>query len=286
MTQPGIDLHIHTTCSDGVTTPEDIARSAIRAGLRAIAITDHDAADGIDRALRANEEAGGDLEVVPGIELSASAGNDDVHILGYFMDHHHEALLEALGRFREARYRRAQKMVARLNVLGLDLKFDTVLGVAGNAALGRPHVAEALVREELVYSYDEAFTEYIGYGKLAYVPKYRISPQEAIHLIVLVGGVAVLAHPGTLGRDELIPSMVKAGLQGIEAIHPVHTRELTAYYLRLAQKHGIVPTGGSDYHGEGRGRQILAEPPVAGSVLEDLRARATQCRRGCPGPRP
>ena len=271
MTEPCVDLHIHTTCSDGVTTPEEIVRSAIGRGLSAVAITDHDAVDGIERAIRASEQAGGSLEVIPGIELSASAGNDDVHILGYYIDQDDETLLGRLRTFREARYRRAQRMVAELNALGLDLKFDTVLGIAGDAALGRPHVAEALLREELVYSYDEAFASYIGYGRRAYVPKYRISPQEAINLIVLGGGIPVLAHPGTLGRDELIPAMIKAGLQGIEAIHPVHTVNLVRHYRRLAQKHGIVYTGGSDYHGEGRGHQALAEPCVPASVLEGLR---------------
>ena len=244
---------------------------AVDSAVDAITIADHDAVDGIDRAIRASEHVGDSLEVIPGVELSASVANDDIHILGYFVDQHNEHLLGELDKFRRERYRRAQKMVAQLNSLGLDLRFETVLRVAGNAALGRPHVAEALVREELLYSYEEAFAAYIGYGKRAYVPKYRISPQEAIDLIVLAGGIPVLAHPGSLRRDELIPSMVKAGLQGIEAIHPMHSSETVSHYQRLAKKYGIIFTGGSDYHGEGRGHQAFAEPYVDPSVLEGLR---------------
>ena len=270
MTKP-CDLHIHTTCSDGLTPPEEIVSSAIEAGLRAIAITDHDTTDGIDRAMRANEQMDGSLEIIPGIELSALVGKSDVHILGYFIDHHNEMLLQQIYKFKEARHQRAQQIVARLNGMGLDLKFETVLEVADNAVLGRPHIAEALVREELVYSFHEAFAAYIGYDKEAYVPKYQISPQEAIDMIVLGGGIPVLAHPGTLGRDELIPSMIKAGLQGIEAIHPMHPRAMVQYYRQLAEKNGIIYTGGSDYHGETRGCQAMAEPDVPLSVLEGLR---------------
>ena len=264
-----VDLHIHTRCSDGMVAPEEIPHMAFRAGLEVVAITDHDAVDGIERAFAGNGYDG--LEIVPGVELSATAGGADVHILGYYIDWQDRTLLEWIAFFREKRLERARRMVEKLRALGMDLCFETVLEMANGAAVGRPHVADALVKEELIGSYGEAFARYIGYDGPAYFPKVGISPAEAIRLIRGVGGIPVLAHPGTVQRDEWIPSMVRDGLMGIEVFHPMHSPIVRRYYEALAIKHGVIRTGGSDYHGEGRGRAQIGCECVPRWMAENLR---------------
>ena len=264
-----VDLHIHTRCSDGVVAPEEIPHLAFRAGLKVVAITDHDAVDGIERVFAGNGYDG--LEIVPGVELSATAGGADVHVLGYYIDWQDRTLLEWIAFFRQKRLERARRMVEKLRALGLDLCFETVLEVANGAAVGRPHVADALVKEELIGSYGEAFSRYIGYDGPAYFPKVGISPAEAIRLIRGVGGIPVLAHPGTVQRDEWIPSMVRDGLMGIEVFHPMHPPIVRRYYEALAIKHGVICTGGSDYHGEGRGRAQIGCECVPCWIAENLR---------------
>ncbi|RKY69943.1 MAG: phosphatase, partial [Candidatus Latescibacterota bacterium] len=247
MSDKYVDLHIHTRCSDGTSPPEAIPSLASQAGLEAVAITDHDAVDGIDRAIAGNTCNG--LEIIPGVELSTTLGGADIHILGYYIDWKDRTLLEWIALFREKRLERARKIVEKLRALGLDLRFDTVLEVADGAAIGRPHIADALVNEELIRFYGEAFTRYIGYDGPAYFPKYAISPSEAIRLIRRAGGIPVLAHPGSVHRDEYIPAMVRDGLMGIEVFHPIHPPVVRRHYEALAIKHGILRTGGSDYHG-------------------------------------
>ncbi len=271
-----VDLHVHSTCSDGLVRPEELPNLAVKVGLEAISITDHDTVAGVERGIEAGREAG--IEVVPGVELSTISGETDIHILGYFIDWRNPELLSVLETFRRKRYDRAREMVRRLNKLGLNLSFDTVVEIAGDGALGRPHVAEALVRENLISNSSEAFDRYIGYHGPAYVPKYALSPKDAIRIIISAGGIPVFSHPGTANRDELIPGMVRDGLMGIEAYHPMHPAELRRYYINLAKKHGLVHTGGSDYHGEGRGIGQIGCEMVPISVLEDLR-RCLRMRR-------
>ena len=269
MSDKYVDLHIHTRCSDGTSPPEAIPSLASQAGLEAVAITDHDAVDGIDRAIAGNTCNG--LEIIPGVELSTTLGGADIHILGYYIDWKDRTLLEWIALFREKRLERARKIVEKLRALGLDLRFDTVLEVADGAAIGRPHIADALVNEELIRFYGEAFTRYIGYDGPAYFPKYAISPSEAIRLIRRAGGIPVLAHPGSVHRDEYIPAMVRDGLMGIEVFHPIHPPMVRRHYEALAIKHGILRTGGSDYHGDGRGRSQIGCERVPGGLAENLR---------------
>jgi len=264
-----VDLHIHTRCSDGVVAPEEIPHLAFEAGLEVVAITDHDAVDGIERAFAANGYNG--LEIVPGVELSTTVEGADVHILGYYIDWRDRTLLEWIALFQEKRLERARKMVEKLRALGLDLCIETVLEVANGAAIGRPHIADALVKEELIEFYGEAFARYIGYDGPAYFPKHAISPAEAIRLIREAGGIPVLAHPGTVHRDECIPSMVRDGLMGIEVFHPMHSPTVRRHYEALAIKHGILRTGGSDYHGDGRGRAQIGCECVPRWMAENLR---------------
>ena len=245
-----IDLHIHTTCSDGKDTPEDIVEAYSQAGYTVISITDHDSVKGVIRGMEAAE--GSDMELIPGIELSCIKDIYDIHILGYFVDYHNANFIENIAFFKEKRRERAEEIIKNLNYLGLDIQFETVLRIAHGAPLGRPHIAEALLSEELINTYSEAFARYIGDQGPAYVPKHEVTPHEAIQLILTSGGIPSLAHPGVLNRDEFIFELMDYGLIGLEAIHPLHTPEKQLYYEKLAKKYGLFVTGGSDWHGKSR----------------------------------
>jgi predicted metal-dependent phosphoesterase TrpH len=245
-----IDLHLHSICSDGQDTPEELVETAVKAGYNVISITDHDSVAGIPRALEAARDT--HIEVIPGIELSAIESTDDIHILGYFIDYHDPEFLKKIEFFKDKRRERAEKIVKNLNRVGLDIQIETVLRIAHGAPIGRPHIAEALLAEELVETYSEAFFRYIGSDGPAYVPKYEVKPAEAIQLILRYGGIPVIAHPGVFDRDDLLFELKAAGLMGIEAIHPFHSQEKQKFYCDLARKLGLIITGGSDWHGHGR----------------------------------
>lgn len=267
-----IDLHLHTTCSDGLDTPEEMVASALEQEYTVIAITDHDTVAGVERAIRAAE--GYPLEVVPGIELSAMDGDDDIHILGYYINYTNPEFLDRISFFMEKRLERAEKIVESLNYLGLDISLDSVLKIAHGAPIGRPHIAEALLSEKLIDRYAEAFIRYIGFKGPAYVPKYRITPFEAIELIRSNGGVPVIAHPCSIQRDEIIPNLVDYGLMGIEAVHPLHTPEKQDHYRRMAEQYGLVVTGGSDWHGLSRRSNysnIVATSVVPESTIREMK---------------
>jgi predicted metal-dependent phosphoesterase TrpH len=260
---------MHTNASDGLLTPAEIVESSLKLGLQAIAVTDHDTVDGYAEAARLVDEDV--MEVVPGVELSSNYKGADVHILGYYIDHQNPEFVKKILRFRQYRYERGENMVARLNELGLNLSMDTVKTIAGKSPLGRPHVADALLREEFVQTYDEAFARYIGYHAPAYVPKKILTSQQAIDLIHLIRGVAVLAHPGTLRHDEFIPDLIEMGLDGIEAYHSQHSRSDINHYKNMARKLGIIYTGGSDCHGPRKGKSLIGTQRVPYSVLLKLK---------------
>lgn len=264
-----IDLHVHTNASDGLLTPSEIVENSLNLGLKAFAITDHDTVDGYVEAARIVDT--NVMEVVPGVELSSNYKGADVHILGYYIDHQNPEFVKKILKFRQYRYERGESMVARLNELGMNLSMDTVKTIAGNSSLGRPHVADALLREEFVQTYDEAFARYLGYHAPAYVPKKVLTLQQAIDLIHLIRGVAVLAHPGTLRHDEIIPDLVEMGLDGIEAFHSQHNRSDIIRYKNMARKLGIIYTGGSDCHGPRKGRTLIGTQRVPYSVLVKLK---------------
>lgn len=268
-----IDLHAHSVCSDGVDTPEELVSKACAADLCALAITDHDAVEGVERARRVSA---GDLEIIPGVELSAREGASDVHILGYCFDPGNRSLLSYLETFRSQRLDRAKSIIRKLNDLGVPLELDSVVAHAqgGKTSVGRPHIARALVDSNQVDSIQDAFTRYIGNHALAYVPKVFFAVEAAIQVIHEAGGVAVLAHPGSLRRDELIPGFVKSGLDGLEVIHPDHSGTARRYYGQLAAKHGLVATGGSDYHGHRADRCNLGGMKVPLRHLTDLKRKA------------
>ena len=265
-----IDLHAHTDCSDGAYSPEALVSKAVNIGLRALAITDHDAVDGVGRARRVAPQ---DLEIIPGVEVSAREGSSDVHILGYFFDLANQEFLAYLESFRAHRLTRAKEIVKKLNDLGVPLKLESVFKLTQdeNTSIGRPHIARALVEKNYVDSIQEAFTRYLGNHAAAYTPKVYFSVEDAIKIIHKAGGLAVLAHPGSLRRDELINGFVELGLDGLETIHPDHSETARRYYGQLASKYGLVTTGGSDYHGPRQGRCDLGGMKVSHDHLADLK---------------
>lgn len=241
------DLHMHTLHSDGVLPPAELVRRAGQAGLSFISITDHDNVDGIDEAASAGRLIG--VEVIPGMELSASVGEQDIHILGYFFDHQDPRLREYLAIFRAERIKRAERIVGKLNDLKIPLTLEAVLDRAGSGSVGRPHIAAALVDGGLTGTYHEAFLKYIGSGKPAYEKKYQISPRDAVELISSAGGLSFVAHPGCNIDEKVLLDLIRDGVDGIEVVHPSHSPELTAHYNGIASEYFLLTSGGSDFHG-------------------------------------
>jgi predicted metal-dependent phosphoesterase TrpH len=276
-----VDLHIHTIHSDGTNTVEEVLDAASKKELAAIAITDHDCVDAYPAAFEIGARL--DIEVIPGLELSSEIEGTDLHILGYFIDIDNPMLRHKLEEMKDARYIRAQKMVENLNNQGLDLRFETVLATAGIGAIGRPHIAAALLKEELVYSFREAFDKYLGYGLPAYVEKYKMQPGEVFDLIKQAGGVPVLAHPGVTGIDDRIPEFVRAGVQGIEVYHTEHTPANQQNYIKIARRNGLAVTGGSDYHNSSHNKSEIGTPRVPYSCVKNLKEKqGLHSRRGFP----
>lgn len=241
------DLHTHTTYSDGSLSPYELIKKAKSVGLSAISITDHDSVSGLDDAIEIGKEF--DVQVVPGMELSANHNDSEVHILGYLMDYHNKALQEALAIFREKRLRRVERIVDKLNRMNIPLKIESVLANATGDSIGRPHVANALVNEGHAQSYYQAFNKYIGDGKPAYEKKHDFSPEETVRLIADAGGLSFLAHPGKTVTEDMLFRLIKAGLDGIEVIHPSHTSEHVSYYRGIVSEYCLLESGGSDFHG-------------------------------------
>lgn len=264
-----IDLHMHSTRSDGSFSPKDVVAHAVMVGISAMSLTDHDSVAGVAEAQAAGDEVG--IDVIPGVELSAQVGEKDIHILGYFIDPDQDDLKACLKTFQDARIERAEKIVADLNALGIPLQMTHVLDQAGNAAVGRPHVADAMVDEGYVFSSNEAFYKYLGYAKPAYQPKYTMSPAEAIDVIHAAGGLASLAHPILYARDDLIPQFVAAGLDGIEVMHIKQDNKAVKRYSQMAEKYGLLKTGGSDCHGDRRGDAVMGQVKVPMAFLDVMK---------------
>lgn len=266
------DLHIHTTFSDGTHSPEEIVELAKKKDLKTIAITDHDVVAGIDPALKRGKELG--VEVIPGIELTTETRDTEVHILGYFIDHHNPKLIEVITKIQKGREERIFKICEKLKELGVDLDPEKVFEIAGHRAAGRPHVARALVAEGFVEDFREAFTKYLDFHGPAYVSHYKLSPEEAVKLVISAKGIPVYGHPGVSNCDQIIPDLMMAGLAGIEVYYSGHNRSQTQHYLNLARKYGLLITGGSDYHGFKSGREEeLGELTISDELVEKLRGK-------------
>ena len=239
-----IDLHMHSSMSDGTLSPTQLVVEAARRGARAIALTDHDTTAGLAEARTAGAKHG--VSILDGIELSAWIGRE-VHILGYFVDPANPTLAEVTERQRTGRERRARAICARLGELGMPLDPEPIIaGAEGN--VGRPHIAKAMIKAGYARSNQEVFDKWLGNSGPANVPIERLGAEEAIAVIHAAGGVAVLAHPGVDDFSEEVPTLVEAGLDGIEVLHPAHGKDMVDRFRAMARAHGLVATGGSDFH--------------------------------------
>ena len=263
-----VDLHLHTLASDGRLTPTELVQLIARQGLQTVAITDHDTTDGLAEAYEAAKEFP-DLRIIPGIELSADVPGDEVHVLGYFIDPDDSELQEELLRFRQGRVDRAKTMVEKLDQLGLHLEWERVQHFAGDGAVGRPHVALAMVEAGYCDEPKDAFPEYLGRNGLAYVERSKLTPAEAVVMIRRAGGAAVLAHPAYMNdMDAGIANLAGIGLSGME-VHYANYRDDTIRQLaRLAREYELIPCGGSDYHGLGNKGELL--PGEKGPPMESV----------------
>lgn len=267
------DLHIHTRYSDGTMSPQEVVADALHCGINCIAITDHDTVDGISPAIEAAQ--GHDLEVMPGIELSTEINGKDVHMLGYLFNWQDASLVEQLTEMQNARAERMKQMIQKLEALGIhNISFEEINDAARTRALGRPHLAAALVEKKVVGSMRAAFDKFLAEGAPAYVPKFKQTPREAIELIKGFGGIAVLAHPMLSNVDELIPGFVQAGLGGLEAHYPNCSVNVMCFYENLARKHHLVITGGSDAHGEAKKHTFIGKVRIPYDLVEKLKEAA------------
>lgn len=264
-----VDLHIHTHFSDGTFSPDEVVQCALRNNLSAIGITDHDSVNGIEPAMASAGKS--QLEIVPGVELTAEADDKEIHLLGYYLDWQNKEFQEKLAMLQEVRRERAKKIVEKLKKLGVNISFPDVEKLAGKGTIGRLHLAQVIIQAGYVGSAEKAFRKYIGNNSPAYVKKYRLTPKEAIEIIAGVGGVPVLAHPALLNKDELIPQMVEDGLKGLEASCISQKPKTSDHYQKLAQKYNLIPTGGSDCHGLAKGKVFLGKVKVPYQWLERLK---------------
>lgn len=276
-----IDLHLHTTHSDGSLPPAEVLRLAQKAAVTALAITDHDITSGIPEAISVGQELG--IEVIPGVEISSFDGRSELHILGYCLDWNDPVLNERLGTLRASRHRRNPLIIDRLRAAGLDITYDEVRAMAGTESVGRPHIAQVLMRKGYVSTAKEAFDRYLAEGKPAYVARDLPAPAEAIRWIREAKGVAVLAHPTWVkdngeGLLACVTALKETGLDGVEVHYSTHSKSQTSSYLELAQRLDLLVTGGSDFHGitkpdieVGYGRGDLKVHP---RLLEPLKTTA------------
>jgi predicted metal-dependent phosphoesterase TrpH len=269
-----VDLHSHTTASDGQHTPTELIQMAAQAGIKHLAVTDHDTVAGLAEAATAAEARG--LELVPGIELSAFLNGREVHILGHFIRAADAELLRLAERFRSERYQRMKQMVEKMNQLGIPITMARVMALAGEANLGRPHLARALIEERICATVKEAFDRFLAHGKPAFVERTRVAAEEAIQMIRNAGGAATVAHPGVSRVTDIeLKALESAGLAGLEVFHSDHKPPIQQKYLAIARDLDLVPTAGSDFHGEqvAPGRR-LGTASMAMADFEELRRRA------------
>ncbi|HZP37514.1 MAG TPA: PHP domain-containing protein [Methylomirabilota bacterium] len=273
----GVDLHTHTTCSDGTFTPRALVAEAARRGVRVLAVTDHDSTDGLADAMAAASEHP-PLTIVPGIEINCDVEGAEIHVLGYYMDYEAPWFQDFCRAQREERRARVVRTAERLAELGLPVDVERVFALVQEGSAGRPHIARVMVERGYVKTVREAFDRYLASGKPAHVPRRRLSPEDAVRLLRRAGGVPVLAHPGLANRDAMIPDLVAAGLMGIECYYPEHSPAQRGAYAELCRRHGLVATGGSDFHGPTVRAAQLGHPTVPLAAWEALRAKAAESR--------
>ena len=274
---PIADLHLHTTASDGRLTPTQLIELVAGRGLKGVAVTDHDSTEGLAEAYEA-ASAFPDLRVVPGIELSTDVPGNEIHVLAYYIQYTDARIQERLARFREGRVDRARKMVEKLKELGVEIEWDRVRAIAGDGAVGRPHVALAMVERGYIKEPREAFDAYIGRNGPAYVEREKLTPAQAVGLIRDWGGAAVVAHPSDIpDLDETLDELKNAGLVGMEVYYAQYPVERIKELAAIAANHGLLACGGSDYHASGNTGEPLPGnmgPPL--DTVDRLRELATR----------
>ena len=274
-----VDLHIHSTASDGKLSPASLIKKAAELGLKYVALTDHDSIAGIVPAIEAAKDFPG-LTFIPGVEISTDLPDGEAHILGYYMDYASPEFVQQLEKFRDSRIGRGRGMVEKLAELGLKIDWARVQEIAGDGSIGRPHVAQAMLEKGYVKTFEEAFDVYIGHGRPAYVEREKMVPQEAVKLIIRAKGIPVLAHPFTVKEPAaMVKGLKPAGLAGIEAYYKDNTSAATKATLQLAEQYGLIATGGTDYHGIGNSGEVMmgsTEVPLA--AAERLIALAQKLR--------
>ena len=242
------DLHTHTHYSDGKYSPEELIKKAKENGISFLSITDHDSVEGIEEAIQISN--GNGIEIIPGVELSSEYKGMEVHVLGYFLNFKDQKFLNYLKTFRDNRLIRAEQIVDKLDTMNVHITLDDVLAKAkGNAAIGRPHIAYALLEAKIVNNYYEAFYKYLGDNKPAYVKKPNIETRDVVKIISDAGGLSFIAHPGKALRDNLIIELIEQGVDGIEIIHPSHSKDDSIYFQEIAGQYFLLESGGSDFHG-------------------------------------
>src|SRR5260370_1507672 len=280
-----IDLHTHSTASDGIYSPTDLLQHAHEAGLRVLALTDHDTTEGLDEAFEAALHLA--IDLVPGIEINTDVGKDEIHILGYYLEYQRPEFQANLQVLRNARVHRGQRMVELLNQQGVHITWERVRKI-GQGAVGRAHVARALVEAGYAQSIGEAFDKYIGKGCPGYVPHYKLTPVGAIRLIRSANGLPVMAHPiGLLGLDELrkwLPELVAEGLVGLETYYGPYTPEEVQQLHELPDQYTLIPTGATDFHGPGIHPTPLGGRFVPFEAVERLKAEAEKQAGNTPPP--
>ena len=272
-----VDLHIHSTASDGRLSPAEVVRKSAEAGLTVVALTDHDTVDGIPPALEAARTFPA-LTVIPGIEINTDVAEGEAHILGYFIDYHHPELLTTLAKLRDSRQERAQRTITKLENLGLPIDWERVKEIAGTGSIGRPHIAQAMLEKGYITSLKEAFNRYIGWSGPAYADREKVAPGEATQLILRAHGLPVLAHPFTVTNPETkIAELKTSGLVGIEVYYNSYTAEEIKKLVSLVDKYHLIATGGSDYHGADMSNEtIIGGTDVPLESAEQLLALAEQ----------
>jgi 3',5'-nucleoside bisphosphate phosphatase len=280
-----VDLHTHSTASDGIYSPGELLHQARDVGLRVLALTDHDSTNGIGEAAQVARTL--DLELIPGIEINTDGSGSEIHILGYFPEYQRPAFQHVLQVLRDARVHRGERIVERLNQQGVHISWKRVRQIA-QGAVGRPHIAGALLEAGYVKSIPEAFEKYIGTNCPAYVPRYKLTVEDGIHLIASANGLPVMAHPAEmLASDTLhkwLPRLCAAGMVGLETYYGQYTPDIERELRALADKYHLIPTGGSDFHGPGIHPTPLGGHYVPYESVERLKAAAAEHRGKIPPP--
>lgn len=266
-----VDLHLHTSASDGSLTPEQLVNKAIKLEYDAISITDHDTVSGIEPAISAAAKTS--LEVIPGIEINTDYKGEQVHILGYYINYNNKKLLNKLNELKKMRKKRAKKIVKKLNQLGIKLKFKDVLKIAKSDVISRTHIATLLIKKDYVDSWEEAFDEYIGINSPAYVTRKKMTSVQAIKLIKKIGGKSVLAHPGLINKMDVIKEIIDMGIDGLEVFYYEHDPDQINKFKKISKKNNLIMTGGSDDHGpEKKDGMRLGKIRLNYNIVEQLKS--------------